>query len=93
MTVGDLTASQCEVLVCSVANGDQELEKCGAVAEAFAQKGGPALRNVFSALGGVPEGKAYKVTTTGDIQCSAILFLGVRDWNGQSSKQACGIFK
>jgi hypothetical protein len=86
--VGDLVrSSACEALVCSVANGEQELARCGAVAAAFAQTGGVALQNIFSALGGVAEGKVHKAAGTGNIQCSAILFLGARDWNGDSSKQ------
>ena len=88
--VGDLTSVAAEVLVCSIANGDQQLDQCGAVAVAFAKKGGTVLQDAFKQIGGVAEGKVYTVSTTGNISCKSILFLGVRDWNGQSTKQVLG---
>ena len=85
--MGDLTTVSSEVLVCSIANGDKMLDQCGAVAVAFAKKGGAVLEKDFSSSGGVAEGKVYKATTTGNVHCSGLLFLGVRDWNGQSTTQ------
>ena len=70
------------MIVNSVANANADLAKCGAVAAAFAKKGGEEITREFASLGGLKCGQVRATTTSGTLACSVVLHASIRPWDG-----------
>ena len=71
-----------------VATAKDELSECGIVAKAMGQAGGRSVRDDFTQNhAGLDMGRVGVSQVTGSLHCSCIMYLGIRNWRGYSTRK------
>ena len=75
----------------SVGTCDKDLTQCGVVAKAFLGVVGQSLQDGFKATGGLKLGQVAVSSVCDNLQCKMLLHLGLDKWQGDQTKQVCGL--
>ena len=75
---------QSDVLVCSIGSDNVDMRNVGGVGRAFSVAGGQQVWTAFKKIGGLRNGTVFLTDQVGSLQCKAILYARVDQWNGDA---------